>query len=217
MKSIRRILTIALSFLVTWLMWMPEGKAQNWNEIFRQKRTQRKYLLQQIAALQVYIGYAKKGYEVVGSGLRTVKDITNGEFKLHEAFISSLKMVSPALRSDLRIPEILALQVGILNSFAALKRNDGLTIDQMAYIALVGVSLAKACTNDLEELLLVISSGKLEMTDHERLERLAGVYSSMLDKSDFTADFCSNVQQLVSLRRTDFGELEKIRRYHEIE
>ncbi|MBK8088802.1 MAG: hypothetical protein IPK31_13170 [Chitinophagaceae bacterium] len=36
------------------------ANAQTLNEWVNQKSTQKKYLLQQIAALQVYIGYAKK-------------------------------------------------------------------------------------------------------------------------------------------------------------
>ena len=39
-------------------------RAQTFAEWFRQSATQKKYLLQQIAALQVYIGYVQKGYSI---------------------------------------------------------------------------------------------------------------------------------------------------------
>ncbi len=48
-------------------------KAQTFDEWFRQSATQKKYLLQQIAGLQVYIGYVQKGYSIASlSGKRIV-------------------------------------------------------------------------------------------------------------------------------------------------
>jgi len=64
--------------------------AQTFSEWFRQKKTQKKYLLQQIAALQVYIGYAQKGYRIAKEGLTTIGGFTKGEFDLHSDFINSL-------------------------------------------------------------------------------------------------------------------------------
>ena len=61
-------------------------EAQTFSEWFRQKKTQKKYLLQQIAALQVYIGYAQKGYRIAKEGLTTIGGFTKGEFDLHSDF-----------------------------------------------------------------------------------------------------------------------------------
>ncbi len=49
-----------LSCILLLLLFAVSGFAQNWNEFFRQKRTQIKYLWQQIAALQVYIELGTK-------------------------------------------------------------------------------------------------------------------------------------------------------------
>ena len=45
--------------------------AQTLAEWVSQKVTQKKYLLQQIAALQVYSGYLSKGYSIAKDGLNT--------------------------------------------------------------------------------------------------------------------------------------------------
>ena len=52
-----KILLMILAFFVS-------GKtySQTYEEWFQQTKTQKKYLLQQIAALKVYIGYAEKGF-----------------------------------------------------------------------------------------------------------------------------------------------------------
>lgn len=181
--------------------------AQTFGEFFNQKKTQKKYLLQQIAALEVYAGYLKKGYQIVDGGLTTIRDISNGEFKLHNVFISSLKQVSPVIRKDARIAEIIALQLSILKAFGEIKSNALLSVDNLNYIALVADGIITACYADLEELLLVITSGKLEMQEDERLERLDKVYISMLDKSAFTQDFCNHTAQLIRQRASEQNEI----------
>jgi len=195
----------------------PLGSAygQTWGEWFKQKKTQKRYLLEQIAALKVYAGYLKKGYEIVDGGLSTVRDITKGEFSLHNAFISSLKQVSPVIRNDVRVAEIIALQIGILGSFSEIKGSEYLSAEDLAYIRLVQGAVTLDCFNALEELLLVMTSGRLEMKDDERVSRLAKVYENMLDKSAFVRDFCGNAAGL--MRQRKFGEQEisnLLRMYH---
>jgi len=195
----------------------PRCQAQTWDEIFKQKKTQIKYLGQQIAALQVYISYAKKGYELVGSGLQMVRDITRGEFNLHNAFVSGLKQVNPVIRNDVRVAEIIALQVAILKSFGSVKAQGLLSADQLIYIAEVSDGVISDCYHDLEELLLIITSGKLEMKDDERLTRLNGIYERMLDKSAFTQGFCGEANLLIRQKQMEGLTLEKLRRFYEIE
>lgn len=183
------------------------SQAQTWAEFFKQKKTQKKYLLEQIAALEVYAGYLKKGYQIVDGGLTTIRDISNVEFKLHDAFISSLKQVSPVVRKDARIAEIIALQLSILKAFGGIKSNALLSADNLSYVALVADGVITECYADLEELLLVITTGKLEMQEDERLERLDKVYTNMLDKSAFTQDFCNHTARLIRQKQLEQNEI----------
>ena len=186
----------AFSILVLFFC-LSEASAQTWNEIFNQKKTQIKYLTQQIAALQIYIGYAKKGYEIAGSGITSIKDIKNGEFNLHTSFIKSLKTVNPNLTKDnSKIADIISFQSSINKSFAHIKNLQLLTSNQRDYINNVKDLIEKQCDKDLEELLLVITSGKVEMKDDERIERLDKVFESMRDKSAFAQSFCNDVIML---------------------
>jgi len=209
------ILLIAVLLLVA--AAAPKCRAQTFAEWFKQKKTQQKYLLEQIAALQVYIGYAMKGYQLVGSGIEAVRDITNGEFNLHNAFVSGLKKVNPAIRDDVRIAEIMALQVDILAGFNRLKGIDGMRPDQLAYISSVAGSVIGECYQQLEELLLVITSGKVEMDDEERLARLDGIYQRMLDKSAFSRHFSTEVGLLLRQQRLEQESLQNLRRYYGID
>lgn len=171
--------------------------AQTFGEFFNQKKTQKRYLLEQIAALQVYLGYAKKGYELVGSGLQTVRDIKSGEFGLHNTFISSLKKVSPFVRSNTKVAEIIACQLGISRAFN-IRDKDKLPLSSQLYVLEVKAHLLDECFKDLEELLLVVTAGKVEMNDANRLERLDKIYRSILDKYSFALDFSTQVKLLIA-------------------
>jgi hypothetical protein len=215
MKSIRGGLSCGVWLVLALVVFWVPVQAQTWGEFFNQKKTQKRYLLQQIAALKVYAGYLKKGYEIMDGGISTVRDITRGEFSLHNAFIGSLKQVSPAIRKDVRVAEIIALQLHILQAFGGIKDHELLSAGDLAYIRLVQAELTADCFADLEELLLVITSGKLEMEDDERLQRLGQVYERMLDKSAFTQDFCGNAAQLIRQRRAGQQEIGNVlRMYH---
>lgn len=191
------------------------ARCQTFAEWWSQKKTQKKYLLEQIAALQVYTGYLKKGYEIANSGLNTIKVFKNGEFGLHSAFYTSLKAVSPAIRNNAKAIEVIAFQISISKVFNGIRNDDLLSSSNRQYIADVRDKVMKECGKDLEELLLVITAGKVEMTDDERLKRLDKVYLSMGDKSAFAQSFITDVQLLIRQRGNEQKSANQLRRFYE--
>lgn len=204
-------------FLISCLLFLGSvSKAQTFAEFFSQKKKQKEYLLKQIAGLQIYIGYAKKGYDIVGSGIHTVRDIKNGEFGLHSAFFSSLKAVSPLIRGNSKVAEIIDMQLAISKSFGGIKSNALLSDGNREYIGSVRAKVLDECLTDLEELLLVITSGKVEMTDDERIKRLDQVYAGMKDKSAFTRSFTGGVALLIEQKESEQRSINQIRKSYEI-
>jgi hypothetical protein len=59
------------------------------------------------------------------------------------------------------------------------------------------------CLNDMEELLLVIISGKVEMKDDERIKRLDKIYINMKDKSAFTQSFMTDMSLLIQQKENE--------------
>lgn len=171
-------------------------RAQTWNEVFKQKETQKKYLIQQIAAMKLYAGYLKKGYDIANKGINSIKDISKGEFDLHQSFFTSLKMVNPAIAGNSKIAQVIAWQMTISKDLLALSSRTELPPSDKSYIRQVRLKVMKECEQDMEELLLVVTQGKLEMKDHERINRLDKVYESMKDKYQFTQSFSNQVKTL---------------------
>ncbi len=215
MGSIR--LKLLLIICTMFFVGNANSYAQTFGEFFNQKKTQKRYLLEQIAAFEVYTGYLKKGYEIASSGLETIRDLSNGEFSLHEAFISGLKKVSPAVKNNVKVAEIIEMQIRIGKGFGALKSNPDLSVSNQLYVQQVRENLWDECLKDLEELLLVITSGKVEMPDDERLERLDKIYVSMSSKSAFVQHFASEVTTLIRQRELEKQTIEKLRRNYGIQ
>lgn len=184
---------------------------QTWGEFFSQKKTQKKYLLEQLVALKIYASYLKKGYDIVGSGIGTVRDIKNGEFSLHSTFFSSLKSVNPAIRKNAKVSSIISLQISIVKAFKSIGDNDGLKLSDNQYILDVKDRVTDECLGDMEELLLVITSGRLEMSDDERIERLDSIYERMRDKAVFVQSFTGEVNLLIHQRKNEQKSINHLR------
>ena len=184
---------------------------QTWGEFFNQKKTQKKYLLEQLVALKMYAGYLKKGYDIVGSGIGTVKDIKNSEFSLHSTFFSSLKSINPAIRKNAKVASIISLQISIIKAFKNIDDNDGLKLSDNQYILDVKDKVTDDCLDDMEELLLVITSGRLEMSDDQRLERLDSIYERMRDKAAFVQSFTGEVNLLIQQRKNEQKSINRLR------
>ncbi len=170
--------------------------AQTWDEWFRQKKTKKKYLLQQIAALQTYITYAEKGYKIASTGIHAIQDVKNGEFNLHQAYFSSLKSVDPAIKNAAEVGEIIALQISIVQHFKSAIRSyqqsEQFNSNEAGYINNVYTELTADCLQDIDELMNVITDNNLQMTDDEGIKEINKLYADMQDKSSFTQSFTNN-------------------------
>lgn len=169
---------------------------QTFGEFFNQKKTQRKYFAEQLAAIQLYAGYIKKGYEIGRDGIQAVRDITNGEFGLHDLFISSLSRVSPVISRHKKVAEVIAMQLEMVSVFRSLAKLDKLEPMRLAYIASVGGSLLESSLSDVEVLMVIITSGKLELGEEERLRRLDELYAAVEEKCRFVRWFRDEVMML---------------------
>ncbi|RQO77732.1 hypothetical protein DBR40_07090 [Pedobacter sp. KBW01] len=169
---------------------------QTFGEFFNQKKTQRKYFAEQLAAIQLYAGYLKKGYEIGRDGIQAVRDITNGEFGLHELFISSLSKVSPVISRHKKVAEVIAMQLEMVSVFRSLAKLDKLEPMTLAYIASVGGSMLESSLSDIDVLMVIITSGKLELDEEERLMRLDDLHRSVEEKYHFVRWFRDDVIML---------------------
>lgn len=188
-------------FIITILLsgYFPSlAQSPNWNELFRQKATQRKYLIQQIAALKVYLDYLKKGYDIAKKGLNIIGDIKDGNFKSHDEYFGSFRLVNGTVKNSSKAEATIAYQNLILNDFRrllkAIQATEYLTSEEKEYVGGVHRNMLALCESDLDNLATVTTAEQLEMKDDERLRLIETIYESMKDKYAFTRSFSNSTK-----------------------
>ncbi|MEQ1588149.1 MAG: hypothetical protein ABL895_19865 [Cyclobacteriaceae bacterium] len=199
--------SITILFFITTLF----AHAQTFDEWFKQKKTQRKYLQEQIVALKVYLGYVKDGYRIAQRGLNTIDNIKNGNFNLHRDFFSSFKNVNPAITNSVKVIDITAFQIGILHDLKKIssfvKGNKNFTVEETHYITKVCTNMLLLCDANLSELLYLVKSGESGLTDDERIGQIDSIYKDMQDQYAFTHDFDNTTQALANARSKELSHL----------
>jgi hypothetical protein len=207
---------LSFFFLVTFNTSFSQTLAE-WTQ---QKKTQRKYLIQQIAALQTHLQYLKKGYDIAHKGITTVKNIKNGEWDLHKDYFGSLLLVNPAIKNYARVADIISVQVRMVKQVRSLIDECGqrklLSPGEIDYVVKTCDHLLSECLKNMEELILVITSGQLEMKDDERIKMIETIYAAMQEKSVFLLSFGNSVTTLSKQRLYDKIELELSEKINDI-
>lgn len=205
--------------LLLLLCCAPRLQAQTFAEWFRQGKTQKKYLLEQIAALQVYIGIAKDGYKATGKGLQVIGEIKDGDFTTFKNYFTGLKAVSPSVAAFPNAREIIGIQQAIAPIVAKSNRfangSEVFSSQQKTYIQSVYTRLAADCNRTIEELEAVTTPGKLEMKDDERMERMEKLLADSQQQYRFAKKFADGISVLAVQKRKaeqETGNLNKM--YH---
>jgi hypothetical protein len=179
--------------------------AQTWGEWFNQKSTQRKYLLQQIAALKVYTEFLRKGYTVVKDGTGLIRDIKSGDFNLHKDYFGGLKTVNPAIKQYDKVDDIIEMHAlmlqerqSILAKAAGSKRFSN---EEIRALLKLYAALSDEAGKDLDELLMVVENGTLELSDDERIKRIEQLYVRMQSKLSFQRRLNKNIIAISSGRK----------------
>jgi hypothetical protein len=171
-------------------------------------------MLAQIAKLQVFISQAEKGYQLVREGLTTIGDIKKGDFDLHQLFFTSLQLVSPEIRSYVKIADILAMQANMLSAYrsgynqvktAGLFSASDITYINSLYQAILGKSY-----DDIQELTGILTDGTWQMNDAQRISRIDHLYESVTAQYQSLIGFSERLQVLALQKRQSLQDLQNI-------
>jgi len=146
----------------------------------------------------------KKGYEILSSGYNSIKNISQGNFSLHETFLNGLLEVSPAVQRYERIADIMQYQLRIVKeykaAFSQFKSDKHFSADEIDYMRNVYSHLFDESVKSLNDLITVITAGKLRMSDDERISAIDHVWDEVQDQYGFLKAF-NNGTALLSLQR----------------
>lgn len=207
-------------FLVLLFFAVSQSHAQILGELFNQKKTQIKYLTEQIAALKVYTEYLQKGYQIAKDGLTLIGDIKDKDFSMHKDYFASLKKVNPVVGGYKRIADIIGLWRQILASCEAsskkMHQSGMFTQKELVYIRDVFRRVLQDSESLIGELVTVTTDGKLTMKDDERIKRIDGLYRQMQSDYVFARSFGSESLLLAASRQREITGSKIIRGLHGI-
>lgn len=153
----------------------------------------------------------KEGYKIINDGYGTIKKLSEGNFNLHEAFLDQLLKISPAVRKYHRVGEIIQLQLRLTESSGqAIKRftaDRNFSGGELSYMKTVLKRIGKSSLQNLDDLTLVLTAGKLRMSDDERLQEIDRIYTAMLDKNRFLNYFLQEQSMLSKNREKESHEV----------
>ena len=149
--------------------------------------------VEKLTQLKKILSNMKQGYVIVSNGYSAIKDISKGNFNLHEAFLDGLMQVSPTVRKYKKIGEIIIFQIQLVKEYkSAFRRFDASNLfnaNEINYMGNVYSNLFNKSLQNLDELTMVITAGKLRMSDDERLNAIDRLYIDMSDHLVFLRTF----------------------------
>lgn len=175
---------------------------------------------QKLAQLKKILSNMYKGYEIVSNGYNTIKDISEGNFNLHDAFLDKLLQVSPVVKEYKRVADIISCQQKILSGYTSafnnFKGSGNFTIEEINYLSGVYNNLFDKSLENLNELLMIITAGSLRMTDDERIAAIDRIYIDINDKLTFLNSFNNNTGLLSMQRQKERTEVDVSRKLYSI-
>ncbi|RLJ77356.1 TerB family tellurite resistance protein [Pedobacter alluvionis] len=146
----------------------------------------------------------KKGYTIISGGYNAIKNISQGNFSLHEVFLDGLMLVSPEVKKYRRVVDIISYQKRIVSeyksAFSNFKATGNFNPTEVDYLGRVYKQLFDQSVDNLDQLLTIITSSKLRMSDEERLSAIDQIFEDTEDKLMFLRSFNSDALTL-SLQR----------------
>jgi|SRR6476469_3085016 len=167
--------------------------------------------VRKLAQMKTILNNMYQGYQKILKGYNGVKDISEGNFNLHQKFLDALSQVSPAVKKYKRVADIISAQSAIVKeyktNFRTLKVSDLLNDQEMRYISSVHQNLFNQSVQLLDELLLVITSSSLRMDDEERIAAVDRLFDEVTEQLSFLRSFNARAKLLVLNRSKEKTEV----------
>lgn len=176
--------------------------------------------LEKLRELRKILKELKKGYDILFEGYTRIRDISRGNFKLHQAFLDGLLQVSPAVKNYGRIKDIVQIQLTIVKECGQareqLSASGAFSAKELDYLSKVYSELAGGSLENLDALLDVVTAKKLRASDDERLSRIDAIYEELSEQLVFLRHLNSNNSVLAAQRKQDKASLETVKKIYDV-
>ncbi|MGO3305738.1 MAG: TerB family tellurite resistance protein [Sphingobacterium sp.] len=176
--------------------------------------------VEKLAQFKQILSDMKKGYDILNGGYNTVKNISQGNFSLHKAFLDGLMEVNPEIKKYYKVAGIIDYQIRLVKEYQAAFRRfrvSGLFQEnELSYMSSVYGNLFQKSLRNLDELAMIITADKLRMSDDERLDAIDRIFEDMGDKLSFLRHFNNNTSRLAFQRSKEDQDIQHIKEMNNI-
>ena len=176
------------------------------NRLFGQSDEAQQLLLnwEKLQELEKILDNMYVGYKILDKGYTTIKNISEGNYTLHQLFLDGLMAVSPAVMNYKRIPFISDYQKLLVkeykNAYTRFRSDPHFTPQEIEYVANVYNYLFTASLRNIDDLVMITTATKLRMSDDERMRAIDRIFYDMESKVGFLRSFNSSTQLLAIQR-----------------
>lgn len=172
--------------------------------------------LQKLNQFRAILTNMYKGYQILTKGYNTIKDLAEGNFKLHQIFLDGLLEASPTVKKYKHVGDIITLQLQLVkeykNSFRQFLSAGVFNTGEIQYLQDVYQNLVDRSLKNLDELLMIITSGQLRMNDAERLNAIDRIYADMQDKIQFLRYFNDKTTLVIIQKKKGLKDVDDLSR-----
>jgi len=170
---------------------------------------------EKLSSMKAILQDMYKGYEILDKGYTEIKNIAEGNFNLHRLFLDGLLAVSPAVRNDPRILDILndesQLVADYKTALKILHSSTQFSPQEMDYLGDTYSSVFRRSLQSIDELTMVITAGQLRMSDAQRLRSIDRVYTEIRGQLQFLRNLHNNISLRLLQREKESRDINTIK------
>ena len=156
-----------------------------------------------------------QGYKDLQQGYTRIRDIVKDNFNLHEAFLDALWVLSPAVRGDPRLEEIINTEYRIVAAYRAATGRLGTqpvwTTQELGYITGTFSSLLQRSLQVVEELTMITTDNELRMSDAQRFAALGRIDTEIKSELGFLERFDAELSIEASRRGQESNDINTLK------
>lgn len=172
----------------------------------------------QIGLLKTYSGYMDKGLSLAQNGLDLTHSYKNGEFGLHDGYYTSLMQVNQNVKKYPAAQSALDLYAKMKTLQTAIKSNISntafLSVAEKSRLTGTLTNLMDASGKDMDELGNLLTDGKYQLSDNERMTRIEAVYKRIQIKYRSLSNFQKQVNTVTSGRKEQKANATKMKQLY---
>lgn len=160
--------------------------------------------IEKLAQLKSMLNNMYSGYTILSNGYDNIKNQSLASFTLHKNFIDALSQVSPSVKNAPAISAIVSIQAQIVSEYKTtyntFKSSSGFTAKELDELTNVYSRILSQSSQNLAALQEVITAGKLQMTEADRLLIIESLRTDMEKQLATLRTFTGQANQMRLLR-----------------